>query len=158
MVENQDAIAARRSEIASQPRPSRSEQAPNLKEAVQAVIETPDLWHVYVWERRWVWTSTAIGNAGKEQCWVYFADTYAGRVAEPYEETVDVIPASESQPDEWPWRLELSMPTLRGVFKLKKQAEEFVAAHPEFASPSVVARNSKDEFELKNYGLKKLIK
>ena len=157
MVESDNrALSERRDEINALPRPSPSEQGPNLKQAVEAIRETPDLWHVYAWESRWAWTSTVGGDQGKEQCWQYFADHFAGRIADP-SESVDVLPTSESQPSLWPWKLEIRMPTMRGSFKLRSQADQFVAAHQEFDRPKVVARNSKDEFELKNYGIRKLL-
>jgi hypothetical protein len=153
VVDDQGAISARRDQIAALPRPQVSEQGPDLKAAVEAVREIPDLWHLYA--RDWVWrfTSTKVGDEGREECWAYFTETFEGRVLL---EEVDVQPTSEISSGEWPWRLALFLPNLKGAFKLKSDAEVFLASRV-LVDPVIVARNSKEEFALKNYGTKKLL-
>lgn len=155
MVADQGAISARRDEVAALPRPSVSEGALDLKEAVESVRELDDLWNVYAREWVWVWTSTKVGEEGREQCLSHFADTYEGRVVYPDE--VKVIPSSEAHPDQWPWRLALLLPTLKSVHKLRSQAEAH-AVEEGFEDPKIVSRNSKEDFAIRNYGKKKLLR
>jgi hypothetical protein len=147
------AIGARREQIAGLDRAKRlSGDHVDVREQVEQVRETPDLYKVYLPEWIYVFTSTKVGDEGRAECEEYFAQKFEGRV---YDHDVKYAPTSEACPSSWPWRLQLQLPNVKGEFKTQALAEEYVSRLC-WEGAQVVARNSRAEYALRDYGQKKL--
>lgn len=151
MTEN-SAIGARREEIQAAARPS-ALSGMNIKDEVAAVRETPDLFKVYTPE--WVvqYVSFLPGSEGRKEVEKFFADKYEGRV---YDHDVRYVPNVEADPENWPWRLELRLPNIKGEHNSQEGAQEHADTFG--AEAKVVARNSRDDYALRAYGTNKLPK
>lgn len=148
--DDRGAIVARREAVAGMERPAKLSSV-DVGEEVRKVRETSDTYKVYVREWLVVFVSDAAGDAGVEECRRRFREKYEGRVRD---EDVRVEGTSRKFPDRYGSRLMLCLPNVRGEFKTLALAEEFAG---KFDGAVVVGRNSRDEYELKNYGLKKLL-
>lgn len=145
-----NAISDRRDEIAALPRPSVLGGAASQDVLTQ---ETADLFKVYRPEWIVVAVSDAPGDAGRKELEAMFAERWEGRV---FQEDVLLEPGSEKFPDKYAWRLRLLLWNVRGEFKWLVKAQEFVTKQGWSDSARVVIRNSREEFQLREYGQKKL--
>jgi hypothetical protein len=148
--DTRSAIGDRREQVKSFDRPERLNQGLSIKDAVSEVRETADLWKVYRPEWLVKFTSTKAGDEGRAECGAFFMTKYAERVRD---EDVEYVPSSTVSPSDWPWRLWVRLPNVKGEFKHRKDAEEF-ASH--WSDAEVVSRNSRDDYRLREYGTKKL--
>lgn len=150
MTEN-SAIGDRREQIQGQERPARLNADFSIKEAVQGVRDTTDLWKLYTDEWIVVYTSSAEGALGELECRTVFDKKYEGRVRKA---DVKFEPASAKTPTEYPFRLLLRLPNIKGEFKTLELAE----AHAEsnFETWKIVTRNSREDYAIRDYSVKKL--
>lgn len=123
------------------PRPTRLGDV-DVHEAVSAVRETPDLWKAY--RPEWLITHTARTEA---ECAAVFHASHAGRIRDEdvrYREHVGL------------WALELRLPNLKGEFKTRELADRYATEQVD-QNTVVVARSSRDEMKLLEYGKRKLV-
>lgn len=145
---DQSAIVARREQVKSFQRPERLSDL-DIKQSVSEVRETADLWRVWVPEWLIVFTSTKPGDAGEVEAKEFFLAKYHERVRD---EDVRYTPISQKRA--YGTRLELRLPNIKAEFKHKADAEAYAAS--QFPGATIVARNSRDEYALREYGNKKL--
>lgn len=156
MTENTGAaIGAHREAVRGQARPQRLQTDVDIKAAVEDTRDNADMFKVYLPEWLTVYTSEEVGDKGRQECEVYFSSKYEGRVRQ---EDIGYEATSAYSPDQWPWRLKLQLPNIKGEFKTRVLAEEYVRRQGWQDRARVVARNSRDEYALKDYGVKKLPK
>lgn len=148
------AVADRREQVSGFHRPEVLSDV-SVKDAVSEVREIEDLWKVYVPEWIIVASSDANGTDGLAEMEKVVAEKYHDRVRP---EDARVVPISTRYPDDWPYRLELKLPNQRGEFKRRDLAEAYAEKMGWLLQPgtSIVPRNSKAEFQIKDYGKKKL--
>jgi len=148
------AIADRRDQVKAFDRPEKLSDT-DIASEVQLARETADTFKVYVPEWVIMFTSKAPhAEGGQAEAEAFFATKYEGRVEDT---DVRYEPASRVFPDKFPTRLFLRLPNVKGEFKTKLHADDFVEKSG-LAEAQVVARNSRNEHKLKDYGIKKLLK
>lgn len=145
--------AARKAQVAAAPRPQQlGATSDDIREAVSAVRETEDTWKVYRKEWQIKFVSTAVGTAGMEEASAFFEKKYAGRVED--DDVRYQVPIPENNPEDQPVYLELNLWNVKGEWKHSMQAQAHAA---EVGDAVVVGRNSREEHNLKDYGIKKLV-
>jgi len=102
-------------------------------------------WRVYRSEWAGVYTSDADGVTGKSECTEKLDEAYAGRL---HREEARVVPWSSSQPELWPWLLELYLPVMKGEYSSHPLALE----HARKVGGSVVLEGSQDDRKFLGYG------
>lgn len=143
------AIVERREQVAAFDRPQRLSDL-DIGGAVREVRDTPDLYRVWVPEWLVVFTSSASGESGLLEAQQHFASKYDERVRA---EDVRYESTSASAPAEYPARLLLRLPNVKGEFKFRDAAESYAQGKD---GSTVVARNSREEYALREYSIKKL--
>lgn len=149
-----DAIPARRAEIAGQPRPQPLDTARDVRAEIEAARERDATWRLYVREWVCVYTSTASGTEGQDECRELFEKTYRGRVLDS---EWRVVQGSHAL---FAW-LELFLPNLAGEFRDWAAADELSDELAEVNSPAalsvfIVQRGTREERELLDYGRRRL--
>lgn len=115
----------------------------DLHEAVAQVRETPDIWKVY--QPDWLIVCATTSDL---LCRDYFDRFYAGRVRDEDVRYNSAVGGT--------FVLELRLPNLKGEFKYKHLAEAWVELHPAKGT-EIVARSSRAEMKLLEYGKRKLV-
>lgn len=106
-------------------------------------------WRVYRQEWAVVYISDTDGQAGMEECQKFFGELYAGKVRET---EWRVGPWSMSEPELWPWGLELLLPVLKGEFTDRPRA----LVYARVIDGVVALEGSVSDKHLLNYGKRML--
>jgi hypothetical protein len=154
-----NAFQARKEAVQSGQRPQMlGRTSEDIKEGVASVREQADLFKVYVKEWVIVATSQAHGSEGRNELEARFETKYSGRV---YPDDVRYTSAkSNPATDEStvPVYLELHIWNVRGEFKHFQSAVDYVSQEvPEPLEVKIVGRNSRAEYDLKDYSTKRLL-
>lgn len=119
----------------------------------------PDLeiWRVYLPEYLIVYTSRAFGAAGVQECGRWFDENYKGKVLDTHQQIESfLIGLPEHHPEyaNRPIRLKVRLYNLRGEYVERTDAERLV----EELGPDavIVARYSREDRKLRDYGKRKL--
>ncbi len=120
-----------------------------LREDIARIRDTDDLWRLYTWQWIVVYTTDAIGEDGIREAQGEFTSRYKGRVGEDEWKVC-------SYGAKWSSVLQLKLPTMVGEFKQREVAEGVSLEYPPAMRPTLVARNSADDYKLREYGKRKL--
>lgn len=125
-------------------------------EAPGVIRETPDLVRVYRPEWVQVFSSTAVGENGYQECHTHCDEVYQGRVM-PYDMWVRRL--DKKNPDTTRSVLMLKLPVLKGEFKTEDLAGAWVREQPWAVEVGVVTvvRNSKADHDIRQYGKRMLL-
>lgn len=137
----------------TEPRPKQlAGTTADIHAAVEAGREQEDLFKVYRQEWIIVFTSANDGAAGVAECNTIFRRKYEGRVTDDHHRLKSARVLETTSAATVPCHLELLLWNVRGEFKYLVEAKK----HAE-AGDKIVVRNSRSEFELRDYGKKKLL-
>jgi hypothetical protein len=106
-------------------------------------------WRAYKLEWCVVYVSDTDGQDGEQECQRRFNDVYLGKVR-----PVDcrLVPWSLALPEQWPWMLELLLPSMKGEYTGRASALE----HARKIEGVVALEGSKADRKLLDYGKRML--
>jgi hypothetical protein len=104
-------------------------------------------WRVYRFEWAVVFISDSAGENGIRECQQRFDAEYDGKVR-----VWRLGPWSLTEPDSWPWALELMLPVMKGEYTSRPPALE----HAHKIDGAAVLEGSKEDKKLLNYGKRML--
>lgn len=129
------------------PRPKRLSHT-DIGEHIAEVRETDDVYRLY--RPEWITVFAATGTDATRMAEEFFALKYAGRV---YERDVRYVVLGSGVTAMV--QLRLRLPNVVGEFKYAHLAQQHAETHG-FDDYRIVARNSKDDHDIRSYGVRRL--